>query len=83
MPQATRHILEKPMRMRQAEDLLDQFFHDRNLYPDDEFYLQAGICKVLADEFHPLVRLAQFFWGVRNIYLLPQSNPGPDAKITF
>jgi len=69
--------------MRQAEYLLNEFFHDHDLYTDDEFYMRKGICKVLADEFHPLVRLAQSFWGVRNIFLLPQSNPGPDAKITF
>lgn len=71
------------MWMRQAEYLLDEFFHNHDLYPEDEFYLRKGICKTLADEFHPLVRLAQYFYGVRNIRLFPESNPGPDAKITF
>jgi hypothetical protein len=71
------------MHMSQAEYLLDEFFHDHNLYPDNEFYLRRGICKILAGEFYPLVRLAQSFWGVRNICLLSQSNPGPDAKIAF
>ncbi len=83
MPQATRYTLEQAMRMRQAEYLLDEFFHNHDLYPDDEFYLRKGICRTLADEFHPLVRLAQYFYGVRSIRLLPESNPGPDAKITF
>jgi hypothetical protein len=83
MPQVTRDTLESPLPLRQAEYLLNEFFNDHNLYPDDEFYMRKGICKVLADEFHPLVRLAQSFWGVRSVFLLPQSNPGPDAKITF
>jgi hypothetical protein len=83
MPPIKREALERPIQLRQAECILNEFFHDRVAYPDNEFYMRMGICKVLADEFHPLVRLAQFLCGVRSINLLAQSNPGPDAKITF
>ena len=83
MPQVERDALEKPTPLRRAECLLDEFFHDRDKYPDDDFYSRTGICKFLAYEYHPLVRLAQTLWGVRSIRLLSQSNPGPDAKIAF
>lgn len=71
------------MQLRQAEHILDEFFNDSEAYPEDDFLMRTGICKVLADEFHPLVRLAQSFKGVRNLQLLSQSNLGPDAIITF
>ncbi len=71
------------MQLRQAERILDEFFNNREAYPDDDVLMRTGICKVLADEFHPLVRLAQSFRGVRNLQLLSQSTPGPDAIIAF
>jgi len=83
MPQVERDALEKPTPLRRAECLLDEFFHDRDTYPDDDFYSRTGICKLLAEEYHPLVRLAQRLWGVRSIRLLSHANPGPDAKIAF
>ncbi len=71
------------MQVRQAQRILDEFFGDRDAYPDDDVLMRTGICKVLAEEFHPLVRLAQSLRGVRNLRLHSPSNPGPDAIITF
>jgi hypothetical protein len=83
MPRVSRDALEKPMQLRQAERILDEFFNDSEAYPEDDVLMRTGICKDLAEEFHPLVRLAQSFKGVRNLHLLPLSNRGADAIIGF
>ena len=70
-----RSVLERPTSLHQAERILDEFLTDTIKYPDDDFYMRRGICKVLADEYHPLVRLAQTLHGVRCIKLSSSHMP--------
>jgi len=83
MSQIERATLEKPTPLNRAICILNEFLYDPKTYSDNDFYFRKGICKVLAEEYLPLVRLAQGLIGVRNIHLLSNSNPGPDAKISF
>lgn len=75
--------LERPMSLRRATKALDNFFNDLNAYPDNDFYLRKGVNKVFAEEFHPLVCLAQTFRWVRSVALSPAAHEGTDAEIRF
>lgn len=63
--------------------MVTSFYDDRLAYPDEDVQLRKGICKTLAEEYSPLVRLAQEYCFIRSIRLLPEANPGPDGEIRF
>jgi hypothetical protein len=83
MPKIERKALEKAVSLREAKGLVDSFCNDRITYPDGDVHSKRGVCKILAEEYCPLVRLAQEYWCVRSVRLFPVANPGPDAEIRF
>ncbi|MEW6352388.1 MAG: hypothetical protein AB1646_25325 [Thermodesulfobacteriota bacterium] len=83
MPQIERMTLEKALSLRHAKAVVDSFCSDRSTYSDEDVYLKRGVCKVLAEEYCPLVRLAEEYSCVRSVLLLPKANPGPDGEIRF
>jgi len=83
MPQIERMALEDAVSVRRAKGVVDSFCNDRVTYPDEDVHSKRGVCKILAEEYCPLVRLAQGYCCVRNVRLLPESNSGPDGEIRF
>ena len=78
-----RKVLEKPTPLRQAIIILNDFLENYETYPIEDFLKRKGICKVLAEEYLPLVSLAQGLENVKSINLTTYSNNGPDAEISF
>jgi hypothetical protein len=74
MARVDRNVLERVVFVRQAKKILDAFFNDTEAYPDVEFLQRKGICKILAEEYSPLVSLAQHLTGAVAVRLLPQGN---------
>ena len=54
-----RQTLERASSLRKAKAIADSFCHDRTTYTDEDVHLKRGICKTLAEEYCPLVLLAQ------------------------
>lgn len=83
MHQLERKALENPISLHQANEVVESFCNDRAAYPDADVHLKRGVSKILAEEYCPLVRLAQELWCVRSVRLLPEANAGPDGEIRF
>jgi len=81
MPQIERKTLERAISLRKARAIVDCFYNDRMTYPDENVHWKRGVCKILAEEYSPLVRLAHEYCCVRSVRLLPEANPGPDGEI--
>ena len=83
MTQVKRQELERRISLDQASLIIDIFLSDETLYPYDDFLSRRGICKVLAEEYMPLVQLAKALPDVEGLQLFPASNEGPDAEVMF
>jgi hypothetical protein len=83
MPQIDRKALEKPASLRRASSIVESFCNDQVRHPGEDVYKKSGICKVLAEEYCPLVALAQERRHVRSVRLFSEANPGPDGEIRF
>jgi hypothetical protein len=83
MPQIKRNMLEQQLSLRNAKTVLTSFCNDREAYPDSNVHLRKGICKILIEEYGPLVRLAKEQILVRDLRLFPEANQGPDGEIRF
>jgi len=83
MAHIERQALERASSLQAARAIVDSFCYDRTIYTDEDVHLKRGICKSLAEEYCPLVRLAQEHWLVRSVRLFPGCNPGPDGEIRF
>ncbi|MGM0655551.1 MAG: hypothetical protein ACQETR_09575 [Thermodesulfobacteriota bacterium] len=83
MPQIKRNMLEQFHSLRNAKAFLTSFCNDRETYPDSDVHLRKGICKILIEEYGPLVRLAKEQFLVRDLRLFPEANQGPDGEIRF
>jgi hypothetical protein len=75
--------LEKPASIRKAHEFEQQFCDRNGEFSDEDIYRKAGVAKVLAEEYLPLLNLAKTLKLVRSIRLFPQSNQGPDGEIRF
>jgi hypothetical protein len=83
MTQIDRQELEKPTPLDEATLMVDSFLNDTTSYPDEDVRLRRGICKVLAEEYMPLVLLAKVLPNVESVRLFPASNQGPDGELRF
>ena len=83
MSRIERTALERRVSLRSAAVILDSFLNDDVLYPDEDVLSRSGVCKVLAEEYYPLVRLAQSLRGAIAVRLSPHGHPGPDASIYY
>jgi len=83
MSQISREALEKSVSLDEAGDVVNSFCGDRVTYSSKDVHLKKGVCKVLLEEYFPLLRLAETLPGVRSVRLLPKANPGPDGEIKF
>ena len=81
MPKIERETIEKAISLREAIAIVDCFYNERMTYPDEDVHRKRGVCKILAEEYSPLVRLAQEYCDVRSLRLFPEANPGPDGEI--
>ena len=83
MTQVTRQELEQSVVLDRAITIVDKFLNDRESDPDDDVRVRRGICKALAEEYLPLVRVAQMVPSVESVRLLSEANEGPDGEIHF
>ena len=83
MAQIKRSDLEKAVSLQQANCILNTFYNDRTIYPYDDIHLKKGICKILIEEYCPLVNLANSLFLVRRVRLYQEGNAGPDGEIIF
>lgn len=84
MSQVRRADLELSVLVRDAAEVIRAFLeNDDDCYPYADFIMRNGISKVLAEEYLPLVRVAEVMAGSRAVRLLPASNTGPDGEIEF
>jgi hypothetical protein len=83
MAQIDRDVLERPLSLRGAAEIVRRFLEDTDAYPDEEFRMRRGMCKVLAEEYLPLFRFARSLRCVRSIHLYPESHNGPDGEVRF
>ena len=81
MQQVERSELESHLILPDAKEVVRRFLEDTEAYPTEAFRKRSGICKVLAEEYLPLLRLARFLRCVRSICLSPDSHAGPDGEI--
>ena len=83
MTQIKRSDLEKAVSLHQANCILNTFYNDRTIYSYDDINLKKGICKILIEEYCPLVNLANSLFLVRRVRLYQEGNAGPDGEIKF
>ncbi|RLB59247.1 MAG: hypothetical protein DRI90_15665 [Deltaproteobacteria bacterium] len=74
-------MLEEPLTLHRAQAIVESFSTDRVTYPHRDVHSRKGVCKILIEEFCPLVRLAEEFQHVDHIRLLPEAHQGPDGEI--
>lgn len=82
MPAVNRQQLENALKIDQAAELIESFRKDTETYPNDTFLARQGICKLIEEEYVPLVRVAEFVDG-RTVRLSPNAHQGPDGEIGF
>jgi len=83
MQQVKRSELESHLTLRDAEEVVRRFLEETETYPTKAFRKRSGVCKVLAEEYLPLLLVAQSLRCVRSIRLYPDSHAGPDGEIKF
>ncbi len=83
MSQIDRQKLEQAIPLDQAISILDVYTNDDKAYPDKDVRSKKGICKILDEEYWPLVMLAKTLRDVKSIRLFPIANEGPDSQIVF
>ncbi len=77
-----RSRLEAWIPLAEARRLADEFFGDRDAYPDYDFYSRKrGINKDIPEEFYPLLLLAEQLPSATSLRLSPDSLPGPDGAV--
>ena len=76
-----RSHLEQWIPVSDARGVADEFFDDRQTYPDDSSYSRKrGINKDVPEEYHPLLLLAEHL-DAKSLRLSPDSLPGPDGAL--
>jgi len=83
MSQINREALEKRGSLSEARSLVELVYYDSATYSSEDIRRRTGVFKVLAEEYFPLLWLAEALPGARSIRLLPKGNPGPDGEIQF
>ncbi len=81
MPQVSANEPRHRLPLRKAIQITDEFRADFTAYPHEDVRMRRGICKVLLEEYCPLVNLAQQIRCVRDVCLTSESNQGPDAEV--
>jgi hypothetical protein len=75
-----RKQLESIQETQQAAKIIDEIRKNTDEYPNDVFLARKGICKVIEEEYVPLVRVAESVLGER-VRLSPHSHRGRDGEI--
>jgi len=83
MTQVDRQELEQLTSLDRAASIIETFLNDPTTYSDKDFRLRRGVCKVLEEEYKPLVLVANAVPGVESVRLFSLSNEGPDGEIQF
>lgn len=81
--QVSRQELEQDRSVKRAAGIVAAFLRDDEAYPYGSFIMREGISKTLAEEYFPLVSVAETLGCVRSLRLSPEAHQGPDGEIRF